>query len=67
MYLGKSLIHFSIAVACTSWLILVMSVLAFGFKYSQVMLEERSCLGEYGTAYLQYMRRTPRWLGIPRA
>jgi len=29
--------------------------------------EERFCLKQYGKAYEEYMNRTPRWLGIPKA
>jgi protein-S-isoprenylcysteine O-methyltransferase Ste14 len=32
-----------------------------------VAAEERHCLEKYGEAYLEYMNRTPRWIGLPKA
>jgi len=30
------------------------------------MLEEQGCLDHYGDSYREYMKRTPRWIGMPR-
>jgi len=30
------------------------------------MLEEQGCLDHYGDSYREYMKRTRRWIGMPR-
>lgn len=32
----------------------------------QLSAEERYCLYMYGDDYRKYMKRTPRWIGIPK-
>jgi len=29
-------------------------------------MQERFLLEKYGTAYKEYMNRTPKWIGIPK-
>jgi protein-S-isoprenylcysteine O-methyltransferase Ste14 len=38
---------------------------ALGFTYAGS--EERTCLEKYGDAYLEYVKKTPRYLGIPKS
>jgi len=30
-------------------------------------LEEQGCIEHHGDAYREYMKRTPRWIGIPKS
>jgi len=32
-----------------------------------VIEEERFLLQKYGDAYQQYLKRTPRWIGVPKS
>jgi len=34
---------------------------------TEARVEERYCLEKYGDAYRKYMKRTPRWLGLPKS
>ena len=52
--------------AAVSWLFLLFTVVTIVLTRPEVKLEERYCLGKYGSAYREYMDRTPRWIGIPR-
>ena len=44
--------------ACTVILLLVVA----GFSHLRILGEENACLQQYGEAYREYMRRTPRYL-----
>lgn len=63
MYIGDILIFISIAVACISWIFLIIVVLSIGANYLTVISEEHECLVKYGEEYQKYMDRTPRWIG----
>jgi protein-S-isoprenylcysteine O-methyltransferase Ste14 len=67
MYIGDILIFISIAVACISWIFLIIVVLSIGANYLAVISEERECLAKYGDEYREYMSRTPRWIGKPKS
>jgi protein-S-isoprenylcysteine O-methyltransferase Ste14 len=65
MYLASSVICIGSGIAAASWLFLVISIaMALCFRF-EALIEERHCLSVYGGAYRDYMRRTPRWIGIP--
>jgi protein-S-isoprenylcysteine O-methyltransferase Ste14 len=56
----------SIAVACTSWLYLLLAVVLLILINAILSAEERYCLENFGDTYKKYMSRTPRWIGIPK-
>ena len=58
MYLG---------VASASWLYLLLSVVLIVLTYSFIAIEESITLEKLGDSYLEYMNRTPRWIGIPKS
>ena len=35
-------------------------------QYLSAIREERLCLEKYGNAYREYIKRTPRYIGVPR-
>jgi protein-S-isoprenylcysteine O-methyltransferase Ste14 len=35
--------------------------------WAVVLVEERTCLEKYGDTYREYMNRTHRWIGLPKA
>ena len=67
VYVGMLLMQTGIAVACTSWLYLLLTVVSLIAFTTILSAEERYCLENYGDAYRKYMSRTPRWIGIPKS
>jgi len=67
MYFGNFLIFAGMAIACASWLFLLLTVISVILSDRGVIAEERWCLEKYGDAYPEYMDRTPRWIGIPKS
>jgi protein-S-isoprenylcysteine O-methyltransferase Ste14 len=68
MYLGILLAYIGIGLVAASWLYLLLAVL---YMISQIILlvppEESFCLDKFGDEYREYMRRTPRLIGIPKS
>jgi protein-S-isoprenylcysteine O-methyltransferase Ste14 len=65
MYLSMFLIFVGISLACASWFFLLLALIWIILADRGVVAEERLCLEMYGESYREYMKRTPRWLGIP--
>jgi len=64
MYVATFIICLGAGIATGSWLFTFFSIImAFGF-YQESLIEERYCLIRYGNAYQEYIKRTPRWIGI---
>jgi protein-S-isoprenylcysteine O-methyltransferase Ste14 len=55
-----------IGVASASWLYLLLLVILMVFTRFMVVIEEHSCIKKFGDAYREYMKETPRWIGIPK-
>jgi len=66
MFIGWFLTYFGIAIACISWVYLVITVLFILITTYLSPFEEAITLGHYGKAYKEYMKRTPKWIGIPK-
>jgi protein-S-isoprenylcysteine O-methyltransferase Ste14 len=69
MYVTEAIIFLGVSIISASWVFLLITfIFAVGVTrpYS-VKVEEAECLGHYGTAYREYMKRTPRWIGIPKS
>ena len=67
IYLGTFLIFIGIGIACVSWLFLLL-IAGFIILYDNLIASEECwCLEKYGTAYKEYMNRTPKWIGIPKS
>ena len=54
-------------IASASWIIILFSVISKILTSLFATAEERHCLEKYGDAYRDYINRTPRWIGIPKA
>ena len=48
--------------ALSSWFLLLLRVLAFGFQHPGVIAEENECLKRFGDSYEEYLERVPRYL-----
>jgi protein-S-isoprenylcysteine O-methyltransferase Ste14 len=67
VYFSGFLMYVGIGIACASWVLLLCAVLWIVFWQIAVPAEERFLLEKYGDAYREYMKRTPRWIGIPKS
>jgi len=67
IYLGGFLINVGVGIACASWIFIVCALLWIICMGIGVIEEERFLLQKYGDAYQQYLKRTPRWIGIPKS
>ena len=61
------IMSFGIGLATASWIIGAASVLLAIVSYPSFLVQERSCIEIYGRPYREYMKRTPRWIGIPKS
>ena len=61
------LVLLGIGVATASWLYLLILVILIVVTHFQVAIEERSCMEKFGDSYREYMSKTPRWIGLPKA
>ena len=50
-----------IAVACGSWLVIILMVAGLAAMHQGILAEEASCLAQYGESYRAYMTRVPRY------
>lgn len=67
MYIALLMIFVGVGIASASWIFLLFSILIMGLATSQAVAEERGCLATYGNKYKEYMKKTPRWVGIPKS
>jgi protein-S-isoprenylcysteine O-methyltransferase Ste14 len=67
LYVALVLTYLGVGIASASWVFIIVAVLWASMLGVSVKDEELYCLGKYGAAYHDYMNRTPRWFGIPKA
>ena len=67
MYIADFLFFLGLGIATASWIFLLFSILWLATNFILGSYEEQDCLDKYGDAYREYMNRTPRWIGIPKA
>ncbi len=48
------------------YLAIFLSIIMAFCLYQEALIEERYCLNKYGNAYQEYIKRTPRWIGLLR-
>jgi len=67
MYLSMLLIYTGTSLASASWLFFLITIATVALIIRPEMtLEERYCAEKYGDAYREYMKITPRWIGVPK-
>lgn len=66
MFIAFFLFYFGIAFACVSWVYFVITILFILIMLHLSPFEEAITLGHYGKEYREYMKRTPKWIGIPK-
>ncbi|UCD13700.1 MAG: isoprenylcysteine carboxylmethyltransferase family protein, partial [Thermoplasmatales archaeon] len=68
MYLGGFIFFIGISLVCISWIyFLVVLIWMIFLHVIDVPVEESECIKKYGKDYLEYMKRTPRWIGVPKS
>jgi protein-S-isoprenylcysteine O-methyltransferase Ste14 len=67
IYLSAALMYLGIGIACASWVIMLCAVLWIAFLNPAIPTEERALIAQYGDSYRKYMKKTPRWIGIPKS
>ena len=67
MVLSSFLIFIGAGIASASWIFLLFSIVFIILSAILINAEERHCLEKFGTAYREYLNRTPRWVGIPKS
>jgi len=66
IYLSLNLIIVSIIIMSLSWIFLLILIITIIHIILAVPAEEQYCLKKYGKQYQDYMKKTPRWIGIPK-
>ena len=66
-YVGMILMHIGLGIACSSWLVILLTVVMMIMLNAVLPSEERYCLYRFGDDYQKYKNKTPRWIGIPKS
>ena len=66
MFIGFFFVYAGIAIACISWVYMVLTILFILMVNYLSPFEEAITLGQYGKPYKEYLKRTPKWIGIPK-
>ena len=66
LYLSMLLTFAGVGMACASWVYLILTMVLIFLQAYQVEEEEQGCLRTFGDEYQEYMRRTHKWIGIPK-
>ena len=67
MYFALPLIFIGASITSASWLFLSLSIILTITHFYNAIPEERVCLEGYSDAYREYMKRTPRWVGMSKS
>jgi len=67
MYITIALFLLGVGIASASWLFLLLSIIFTILNSLRAIYEERFCLKKYDDSYREYMNRTPRYIGVPKA
>ena len=67
VYFSLFLVCIGTGIACLSWIFVLGGTIYLILLDISVPVEERFCLEQYGDTYKEYMKRTPRWIGIPKS
>jgi protein-S-isoprenylcysteine O-methyltransferase Ste14 len=66
MYVTMFVYFLGLGIITASWLLLLLFIIFVVGCVVYADVEEQSCVKKYGDSYREYMKRTPRWLGIPK-
>jgi protein-S-isoprenylcysteine O-methyltransferase Ste14 len=66
-YLSMIIIYIGTGIASASWVFILLGIANIFWIRTEAIAEERFCLERYNKDYREYMKRTPRWIGIPQS
>ncbi len=66
MYLATFLICLGVALASASSIFILLSLILVLCLHYEALVEERYCIDTYKESYAEYMKRVPRWFGLPK-
>jgi protein-S-isoprenylcysteine O-methyltransferase Ste14 len=67
LYFATFIIFLGIGIATASWVILLVAIIFLILTNIVTGSEERYCKERYGDICKEYLKRTPRWIGIPKS
>jgi protein-S-isoprenylcysteine O-methyltransferase Ste14 len=67
LYLSMLIIYIGTGIATASWVFILLGIANIFWIRTEARVEERYCLERYNNNYREYMKRTPRWIGIPKS
>jgi len=66
MYVTQVMAFLGVAISFWSVLFLLITVGYVVLVFFRANHEEQNCIELYGKAYREYMKKTPKWIGIPK-
>lgn len=66
-YFGGFFIFLGIGISSASWVVILLALAWIIIWHIVVPSEEQFLIEKYGSAYGEYMNRTPRWIGVPKS
>ena len=66
-YVSMIFIFLSVIIISFSWVFIILLAILLIHLVIVVPAEEKFCIEKYGKDYRDYMKRTPRWIGIPKS
>lgn len=68
MYIGAFIFCIGISMVSISWIyFLLILIWIITTHLMEIPIEESACAKKYGTDYLEYMKETPKWIGLPKS
>jgi protein-S-isoprenylcysteine O-methyltransferase Ste14 len=67
MTFWANLMHIGISISTASWVFVLFSIVYAILWHFLVINEEQGCLEKYGDAYREYLKTTPRWIGLSKS
>ena len=67
MYLGGFIFCIGISLVSISWIyFLIVFIWMILLNVKDIHIEESECIKKYGKDYEEYLKKTPKWIGIPK-
>jgi protein-S-isoprenylcysteine O-methyltransferase Ste14 len=68
MYFGGFIFFIGISLISISWIYFLIALIWMILLHiMDVPVEESECIKKYGPDYMEYMKRTSRWIGLPKS
>jgi protein-S-isoprenylcysteine O-methyltransferase Ste14 len=66
MYIFDSVFLLGISLVTASWLFFIFTLVYMIGCIISANIEEKGCIKQYGKSYREYMKKTPKWIGLPK-